>query len=91
MSSRRYRISHRTIYSYDEDVTDSLGIAYLVPRELPWQRVLATELTLQPTPADRTDDLDYYGNTATYFQVTEPHQVLEFARAYDDHPNDTAM
>ena len=77
MSSRRYRISHRTIYSYDEDVTDSLGIAYLVPRELPWQRVLATELTLQPTPADRTDDLDYYGNTATYFQVTEPHQVLD--------------
>ncbi|MET0929562.1 MAG: transglutaminase family protein [Aeromicrobium sp.] len=75
--SRRYRISHRTTYSYDEDVTDSLGIAYLVPRQLPWQRVLSTGLTLQPDPVDRSDDLDYYGNTATYFQVTEPHRVLD--------------
>jgi transglutaminase-like putative cysteine protease len=76
-TGRRYRISHRTTYSYDEDVTDSLGIAYLVPRQLPWQRVLSTGLTLQPDPVDRSDDLDYYGNTATYFQVTEPHQVLD--------------
>jgi transglutaminase-like putative cysteine protease len=74
---RRYRVSHRTTYSYDQDVTDSLGIAYLAPRRLPWQQVLGTELVLQPTPADRTDDIDYYGNTATYFQVTEPHQVLD--------------
>lgn len=77
MTPRRYRVSHRTIYSYDEDVTDSLGIAYLVPRELPWQRVLSTELLLLPTPADRTDDVDYYGNTATYFQVTDPHRELD--------------
>jgi transglutaminase-like putative cysteine protease len=77
VAGRRYRVSHRTTYSYDEDVTDSLGIAYLVPRDLAWQRVLSTDLVLQPTPADRTDDLDYYGNTATYFQVTEPHQVLD--------------
>jgi transglutaminase-like putative cysteine protease len=72
-----YRVSHRTTYSYDEDVTDSLGIAYLVPRELPWQRVLSTSLSLEPAPADRADDVDYYGNTVTYFQVTEPHQVLD--------------
>jgi transglutaminase-like putative cysteine protease len=76
-AGRRYRISHRTTYSYDDDVTDSLGIAYLVPRELPWQHVTGTELTLQPEPGDRSDDLDYYGNTATYFQVTEPHRVLD--------------
>jgi transglutaminase-like putative cysteine protease len=76
-AGRRYRISHRTTYSYDDDVTDSLGIAYLVPRELPWQHVAGTELTLQPEPGDRSDDLDYYGNTATYFQVTEPHRVLD--------------
>ncbi|MCW2829856.1 MAG: hypothetical protein JWP31_548 [Aeromicrobium sp.] len=75
--TRRYRISHRTTYSYDEDVSDSLGIAYLAPRELPWQRVASRELVLEPAPLDLTDDLDYYGNTVTYFQVTEPHQVLD--------------
>jgi len=73
----RYRVSHRTTYSYDEDVSDSLGIAYLVPRELPWQKVIQRDLTLLPKAPDRSEDLDYYGNTATYFQVTEPHQVLD--------------
>jgi transglutaminase-like putative cysteine protease len=78
MSERmRYRISHRTTYSYDEDVSDSLGIAYLVPRELPWQHVVSRELGIDPATDDSTEDLDFYGNTATYFQVTSPHQVLE--------------
>ena len=73
----RYRVSHRTTYSYDEDVSDSLGIAYLVPRELPWQHVASHELTLDPSTDDATTDLDYYDNTATYFQVTSPHRVLD--------------
>jgi transglutaminase-like putative cysteine protease len=75
--TQRYRVSHRTTYSYDEDVSDSLGIAYLVPRQLPWQNVTNRELVLTPEAADRSEDVDYYGNTATYFQVTEPHQVLD--------------
>jgi transglutaminase-like putative cysteine protease len=77
VTGRRYRVSHRTTYSYDEDVTDSLGIAYLVPRELPWQRVGHHELVVTPSPLDHSDDSDYYGNTATYFQVTQPHRVLD--------------
>ena len=72
-----YRVSHRTTYSYDEDVSDSLGIAYLVPRELPWQRVVSHELMLDPATDDSSTDLDYYGNSATYFQVTTPHRVLD--------------
>jgi transglutaminase-like putative cysteine protease len=76
-AARRYRVSHRTRYSYDDDVSDSLGIAYLVPRELPWQRVVSRDLTLTPAPGDQSQDLDFYGNTVTYFQVTEPHEVLD--------------
>ncbi len=30
-----------------------------------------------PRPMTRPQDLDYYGNTATYFQVTSPHRVLD--------------
>ncbi|AWB92789.1 transglutaminase family protein [Aeromicrobium chenweiae] len=81
--SRHYRISHRTTYSYDDDVSDSLGIAYLVPRQLPWQQVLRRDLVLTPDAPDRTEDLDYYGNTATYFQVTEPHRVLDVLATSD--------
>jgi transglutaminase-like putative cysteine protease len=79
----RYRVSHRTTYSYDDDVSDSLGIAYLVPRELSWQHVADRSLTVTPRPLDHTEDLDYYGNTATYFQVTEPHRVLDVLAVSD--------
>ncbi|MCW2747994.1 MAG: hypothetical protein JWP10_1136 [Nocardioidaceae bacterium] len=72
----KYRIEHRTTYTYDEDVTDSFGIAYLVPRELPWQRVLSREFATAPAASDQSVDRDFYGNTAIYFQVTEPHQKL---------------
>ncbi len=73
----KYQISHRTTYSYDEDVSDSLGIAYLVPRVLPWQRLIEHELVIEPPASDRSDDCDYYGNTATYFQVTSRHRELD--------------
>ena len=73
----RYRISHRTTYSYDEPVTDSFGVAYLTPRRLPWQRVDSSEVRVAPTPSDRASEVDYHGNEATYFQVTERHTTLE--------------
>ncbi len=72
----RYRINHRTTYAYDDDVSDSLGIAYLVPRSMASQTVVAHTVQIDPEPADRSTDADYHGNTATYFQVTEPHRTL---------------
>lgn len=72
----RYRVWHRTTYSYDGDVTDSFGVAYLVPRELPGQQRSHSELLVEPEQADRSQDTDYYGNLATYFQVTTRHQQL---------------
>jgi transglutaminase-like putative cysteine protease len=79
----KFRVSHRTTYSYDEDVSDSLGIAYLVPRALPWQRPIEHQLVIDPPASDRSDDLDYYGNTATYFQVTTPHRELDILATSD--------
>lgn len=72
----RYRISHRTTYSYDDDVSDSLGIAYLVPRQMDSQNVIEQAVQIEPAAADRSVDADYHGNIATYFQVTEPHRAL---------------
>lgn len=72
----RFRVRHRTTYTYDEDVTDSFGIAYMVPRELPWQRVSSMTFDTEPAADDQSHDIDYYGNVVHYFQVTEPHREL---------------
>lgn len=72
----KYRVWHRTTYTYDDDVSNSYGIAYVLPRQLPSQQVASVEVQIAPAAADLTRDVDYYGNAATYFQVTEPHRVL---------------
>lgn len=73
----RLDVTHRTTYTYDDDVTGSYGLAYLTPRTLPWQRVLHHAVQVEPEPLDRSTDVDHYGNTATYVQVDEPHRTLD--------------
>ncbi|MCY7395229.1 MAG: transglutaminase family protein, partial [Nocardioides sp.] len=72
-----YRVTHRTTYTYDDDVTVSFGVGHLVPRSLPWQRVVSQQLRVSPDPGDTDHDQDCYGNAVSYFQVTAPHTVLE--------------
>ncbi|WP_370240715.1 transglutaminase N-terminal domain-containing protein [Aeromicrobium sp.] len=72
----RYRVEHRTTYTYDDDVTDSYGLGHLVPRELAWQRVRDYGVVVSPDPGDVHTDVDFYGNAVTYFQVSAPHTEL---------------
>lgn len=72
----KYVVRHTTTYTYDDAVSDSLGVAYLVPRVLPWQQVASYDVTVTPTPVDSSVDVDCYGNRVTYFQVTERHLRL---------------
>ncbi|MEO9324084.1 transglutaminase family protein [Nocardioides sp. C4-1] len=72
----RYAVRHTTTYTYDDLVTDSLGVAHLVPRSLPWQDVASYDVQVTPAAGDLEADVDYYGNHVTYFQVTEPHATL---------------
>ncbi|WP_227998027.1 transglutaminase family protein [Nocardia australiensis] len=75
-SARRYRVAHSTTYSYSDQVTSSYGRAYLTPREFPGQRVLSHEIVIDPVPSDRSIGTDVYGNTTSYFHVTEEHRAL---------------
>ncbi|MEP9392603.1 MULTISPECIES: transglutaminase family protein [Gordonia] len=75
-TTRRYRVIHRTCYTYDAEVSSSYGRCYLTPRELPHQRVLDTDVTIDPDPDDRSSGLDAYGNTDTYFHVHADHLAL---------------
>lgn len=73
---KRYSVWHRTAYTYAKPVQDSVGLFHLVPRELPWQAVSASHVTVDPAPGDIAPDRDYFGNSATYFHLTDPHEAL---------------
>ena len=76
MTGRRYRVSHSTIYEYSDVVTSSYGRGFLTPRDTERQRCLAHRLRIDPEPADRSTSRDVYGNTSSYFHVTERHRRL---------------
>ncbi|WP_159844466.1 transglutaminase family protein [Nocardia sp. CY41] len=73
---RRYRVAHRTAYSYSREVTNSYGRAYLTPRDLPGQRLLTHHIRIDPAPSDRSVGADVYGNITSYFHVTTEHRAL---------------
>lgn len=76
MSSRRYQVTHRTIYGYSDVVTSSYGRGYLTPRNTAQQRCLTHALRIEPQPADSSTSTDAYGNVSSYFHVTEHHREL---------------
>ncbi|MGV9711154.1 transglutaminase family protein [Gordonia sp. NPDC003424] len=73
---RRYRVYHRTCYTYDDDVSSSYGRCYLTPRELPHQHVVDTEVRIEPQPDDWSTGVDVYGNSDSYFHVRTSHEEL---------------
>ena len=75
--TRRYAVTHRTTYAYDDLVSSSFGRCHLLPRDLPGQRVLEAAVTVDPEPADRSTGTDVFGNADTYFHVRTPHRRLE--------------
>lgn len=76
MTTRRYRITHRTEYRYSAVVTNSYGRSHLTPRDTTRQRCLNFDLSVDPAPADRSTSRDAYGNISTYFHITERHHAL---------------
>jgi len=74
--ARRHRVTHRTEYRYSDVVTSSYGRGFLTPRDSPRQRCVAHRLHIEPAPGDVSTSQDGYGNTSSYFHVTEPHRTL---------------
>lgn len=80
---KHYRVWHRTAYTYSKPVQDSVGQFHLLPRALPWQRVTASGVEVEPAPGDIAADIDYFGNSSTYFHLTDPHETLTITSASD--------
>ena len=72
----RYAVEHETRYSYRVPVSQSWQLAHLTPATLPWQKVLAHALVIEPPPDERHQRRDAFGNAVTHFGVHGPHPLL---------------
>jgi len=73
----RYQVRHSTTYRSPNPVTIGYHQAHLAPRDTPGQRVVWHNLEISPTPHDRADHIDLYGNRFAYFSVEEPHEFFD--------------
>jgi len=69
-------ISHLTRYTYEGPVSDSFNEARLQPVTDSHQQCCEFRFRLDPTTPVR-DYPDFYGNCVHYFDVPEPHEILE--------------
>lgn len=76
MTPRVYEVTHRTQYRYDGEVTASYGLAHLLPRDAPGQRVRRSRLQVDPQPDLIAERSDYFGNRCGYLEVHRPHTEL---------------
>lgn len=83
VTTRRYRIEHRTEYRYSDEVSSSYGRVSLRPRDLADQRCLDHRLTIDPEPDDESDGLDVHGNHTGYYQISRPHRMLSVVGVSD--------
>jgi len=78
-----FRISHSTIYDYDEPVTMSHHAARVKPRITALQDRTSWSLRISPEPAVRKMRTDYFGNRVCFFSIQEFHQRLEIVTECD--------
>ena len=73
----RYRLSHRTSYSYTNSVDSAHHVAHLRARDFTGQQVLSTEIVAAPVPAATSQRVDHFGNHMDLYRIDEPHKRFE--------------
>lgn len=76
MNPERFHVLHDTVYHYDQPVGESRQLIRLSPRDLPWQKVWAHRLEIQPEPTRSTDFLDGFGNPLRSIHLETDHDTL---------------
>jgi transglutaminase-like putative cysteine protease len=71
-----YDIHHVTIYEYGSRVTFSYCALRLLPQDGPGQRVLATDLRIDPAPKDMHERFCFFGNRVTSMTIDTAHRRL---------------
>jgi transglutaminase-like putative cysteine protease len=79
----KYRVIHRSTYTYEQAVTACHNEARLIPRIKPHQRRLAYRLEIDPPPASRREREDFFGNHVVYYAIDIPHDRLVVTASSD--------
>lgn len=72
----KYRITHKTSYSYSEPASLSQNELYLHPRKTGSQQPIQSRLHIEPTPQYLQQRTDYFGNIADVFMIQQSHENL---------------
>jgi transglutaminase-like putative cysteine protease len=71
-----FRITHRTTYSYEDQVTLSYGLLHMIPRDLPGQTCRSASIRIEPLPDFYQERRDFFGNRVGYFEIRAVHREL---------------
>ena len=69
----RYRVEHTTTFTYAKPVELASHMVHLLPRELPHQQVIESELIADPAAGRRTDATDHFGNRVSWLFLDVAH------------------
>lgn len=79
----RYRVTHKTRYTYSESVPLCLNQVHLVPRSSPRQTCRWHDLSIKPPPAYRVSRFDAFGNPVCHFSLEEAHRGLTVTSRFE--------
>lgn len=69
-------VEHETRYDYESPVEQAHHLAHLRPFDDGAQKVELFDCVIDPVPAHQSTALDVFGNHATSFSITAPHEHL---------------
>ncbi len=72
----KYKVVHKTVYTYKEPVSGYQSLACLYPKTTHTQTCTHFELKITPSPAEMVQRVDFFGNLVHYFSVQVPHKEL---------------
>lgn len=72
----KYRVTHTNEFVYKTQVGLCYNEARLLPRDLPYQKVLSAGLQIDPAPDSHYERYDYFGNRTAYFSIEKPYEKL---------------
>lgn len=71
-----YDVRQSTVYHYDSPVAYAHHVLRLTPIDRNHQRVHAAALDITPTPIERREGKDFFGNRITWIAFDQPHDTL---------------
>ena len=73
----RYRVVHVTRYEYEAPVVHAHHLGHLRPRGLDGQKLMSSEVKVEPAPVTTSRFADYFGNVCDEVEILSAHDLLE--------------